>query len=195
MGEDKIKIMISSTIRGNEALIYQICSILQGFGYQVWSSLYKTIPVYPRLSNTENCLKAVETCDCLLGIIFPRYGNIPDVKDGRSITHREMSKGIELQMPCWFAAHRDVYVACELVRHYMYLNDGKTVNKDFKFERTSVLEDARVIDIYNEAIKGDIGPIAREEHWVDEFFNESELLKIVDTQFKDIDRIKGVINK
>src|SRR5665811_347642 len=67
----KIKVMVASTIFGYEDQLEQICATLQGYKYEVWNSHMKTIPVHPGLSNTDNCLRAVESCDVFLASFVP----------------------------------------------------------------------------------------------------------------------------
>jgi hypothetical protein len=194
MPDPQLKIMVSSTVHGFEDQVIQVCSTLKSFGYKVLSSHYKTIPVHPELSNTEVCLQAVENCDCFLGIITPRYGAVPDPALGLSITHQEIKRAIDLKKPCWFIAHRDISVARQLLKQYMYLADG-TPNPDFKYIRTAILEDVRVIHMYNTAIKDAIAPKDRIGHWVDEYFRMDDLLTIIETQFADENRVKEVIEQ
>ena len=59
---------------GFERDIVQICALLKELGYNVWDSHLGTIKVNPKLSNLENCLKAVEDCDLFLGIIRTQCG-------------------------------------------------------------------------------------------------------------------------
>lgn len=61
-------IMLSTSVYGFERDIVQICALLKELGYNVWNSHLGTIKVNPKLSNLENCLKAVEDCDLFLGI-------------------------------------------------------------------------------------------------------------------------------
>jgi hypothetical protein len=47
-----------------------------------------------------------------------------------SITHHEMKTALALKKPHWFIAHRDISVARQLFKQYMYLADG--MDKPFK---------------------------------------------------------------
>ena len=67
-------IMVSTSVYGFENEILQICALLNELGCNVWNSHLGTIKVNPRLSNLENCLKAVEDCDLFLGIIRTQCG-------------------------------------------------------------------------------------------------------------------------
>lgn len=88
--KSEVKIMVGSTVYGFEDQISQIVAQLNTLGYKVLNSHNGSIKVNPHLSNLENCLKAVETCDLFLGIIRHYYGtgNIGD----KNITFEEIKK-------------------------------------------------------------------------------------------------------
>jgi len=190
--KSKLRIMVASTVYGFKDQIEQICSVLQGYGYEVWNSHIKTIPVHPGFSNTENCLKAVQSCDLLFGIINPRYGAVPD--GDLSITHQEMKTAIQLRKPRWFIVHHDISVARQLLKQYMYNNDGSN-NHSFSYKRTNAMEDIRLIDLYNDTILDDVNPAERIGHWVDEYFRLGDILRCLDTQFKDINRVDAIVRE
>jgi len=188
----KLKVMVASTIFGYEDQLEQICATLQGYKYEVWNSHIKTIPVHPGLSNTENCLRAVETCDIFFGIIRTRYGAVPGGEI--SITHQEMLRAIELKRPRWFIAHRDIAIARQLLKQYMLL-DNNEVNPDFTYRRTDVMDDIRLIKLYNDTILNDVAPAERLGHWVDEFFRVGDILRVIQTQFEDKNRIREIVEQ
>ncbi|MDP3433193.1 MAG: DUF4062 domain-containing protein [Bacteroidota bacterium] len=188
----KLKVMVASTIFGFEDQIEQVCSTLQGYGYEVWNSHIRTIPVHPGLSNTENCLCAVESCDLLFGIIRPRYGAV--LNGELSITHQEMLKAINLKRPRWFIAHRDISVACQLLKQYMFWENGDR-SPAFTFRKTEVLDDIRLINLYNDTILNDVLPAERIGHWVDEYFRLGDILKCIETQFQDRNRVRNIVGQ
>ncbi len=108
----KLKIFVASTVYNFEDQLSQVCGVLSGFGYEVWNSHLGTIPANPGLSNRESCLAAVDECDLFLGIIRPVYGS--GVVNGRSITHDECLRAIELSKPRWFMVHHNVALARQL---------------------------------------------------------------------------------
>ena len=55
--------MVGSTVYGFEDQLSQIVAQLNTLGYDVLNSHYGSIQVNPKLSNMDNCLKAVEECD------------------------------------------------------------------------------------------------------------------------------------
>ncbi|MDI6802977.1 MAG: DUF4062 domain-containing protein [Bacteroidota bacterium] len=188
----KIRILVASTIYGFEDQLEQICSTLQGYGYEVWNSHLKTIPVHPGKSNKQNCLKAVNSCDIFFGIIRPHYGS--GVIGKLAITHQEMRRAIKLKKPRWFVAHHDISVARQILKQYMFDKNGNP-QKAFKYKETNILDDIRVIHLYNEAILNDIPPQQRVGHWVDEYFELSDILQCIKTQFASIDRIRKIVKE
>ena len=192
MPDEKLKIMVASTVYGFQDQIEQICATLSGYGYEVWNSHIRTIPLNPGMSNPQNCLEGVRNCDAFFGIIRPRYGAV--VEGDISITHQEIRLAIELRKPRWFIAHRDITVARQLLKQYMFDNDGDA-NPDFNYRRTDILDDIRVIDLYNEAIMNDLLPADRVGHWVDEFYRIGDVLKCLETQFSNVDRVREIVNQ
>jgi hypothetical protein len=188
----KLRVMVASTIHGFEDQLEQICSTLHGYGYDVWNSHMNTIPVHPGLSNPQNCLRAVENCDLLFGIIRPRYGAV--VTPPNSITHDEMHRAIELRKPRWFTAHRDVNVARQLFKQYMFDADGNA-NPSFTYTRTDVIDNIRVIDLYNDTILNDVPPADRIGHWVHEYLRIGDILKCLETQFQDVGRVRDIVEQ
>ncbi|MDP2889402.1 MAG: DUF4062 domain-containing protein [Bacteroidota bacterium] len=170
MINDKIKIMVSSTVYGSENDLDQIKYILEAFGYEVIMSKEGNIYV-PMDDDPENaCIKAVENCDLFFGVIFPRYGS--------GITHKEFLKAVELDKPRWFIAHRYIEYTRKLMEQFMY--DKEKNRNGFDIQPTSVLDSVKVVDMYNDVRK----------KWVQPFFKTSEIQVFVETQFKDINRRK-----
>lgn len=150
------------------------------------------MPTDPSKSNMENCLIAVENADAFFGVIRPFYGS--GIIGATSITHEEMKKAIELKKPRWFIAHRDIRVARELFKQYRYLPD-KSVNPAFTYQPTKLMDDIRVIEMYNDTILNDIPPEERIGHWADEFFTVKDIEKVIQTQFGKKERILDIIQK
>ncbi|WP_026711829.1 DUF4062 domain-containing protein [Flavobacterium filum] len=193
MTEDgRIEIMVASSVYNYEDQINEICGILEQMGYHPISSHYKTMPTDPSKSNLENCIIAAQKCDAFFGIIRPFYGS--GIIGETSITHEEMKTAISLKKPRWFIAHRDIRVARELFKQYRYLPD-KSLNPDFAYKPTKLLDDIRVIDMYNDTILNDIDPAERIGHWTDEYFTIQDIKKVIQTQFHDKNRILDIIKK
>lgn len=190
--DGKIEIMIASSVYNYEDQINEICGILEQMGYHPISSHYKTMPTDPSKSNLENCLIAAQKCDAFFGIIRPFYGS--GIIGETSITHEEMKTAITLKKPRWFIAHRDIRVARELFKQYRYL-PNKDLNPAFIYQPTKLLDDIRVIDMYNDTILNDIKPAERIGHWTEEYFTMQDIKKVIQTQFHDKERILDIINK
>lgn len=184
----KPKLMVASTVYYFEDQIVQICGVLAGFGYDVWNSHIGTIPQHAGRSNQQICVDAAKNCDVFLGFIRPFYGS---GKIGtRSITHEEFRTAIGERKPRWFMAHRDVTFSRQLLKPYMFNRKGEPTK--FKLKENPVLDDLRVIDLYNDAIQNDVPVANRRGHWVQEFYRLPEVLFYVEKQFKDVDRIRRI---
>jgi uncharacterized protein DUF4062 len=188
----RLTVMVSSTVYGIEPLLDQIFAILKedGFGYRVWMSYKGTIPLDPRKSNLQNCLDAVERCDLFLGIITGRYGS--GIVGGQtSITHQEIQRAVALDKPRWFLVHRDVTVAREVLKQFRYRKDG--TQKRLPFRKTAVLEDLRVLDMYDCAIRQDLPVSDRTGNWVQPYITHADALLYIQTQFSEPSRVKILI--
>lgn len=190
--DGKIEVMIASTVYQYEDQLNQICGIFMQMGYHPVNSHFRTMPVNPALSNKENCLEAVRNCDCLFGIIRPVYGT--GVIGNTSITHEEMKLAIVLKKPRWFVVHRDIRVARVLLKQYQYNNDGSR-NPAFIYNSTSLIDDIRLIDLYNDTIQNDVPPEQRVGHWTDEYFKLDDIKEVIQTQFGDKNRILNIIQR
>jgi hypothetical protein len=186
--EPKLKMMVASTVYNFEDQLTQVCAVLTGFGYEVWNSHLGTIPLRPGRSNLENCVAAARECDVFFGIVRPFYGSgrIGD----RSITHEEFREAVRLRKPRWFLVHRDVTFARQLLKPYMFKRDGNRTT--FKLKKNPVMDDLRVIDLYHDAIQNDVPAPDRRGHWAQEFYRLPEALCYVDSQFKDVMRIRRI---
>lgn len=183
-----LTLMVASTVYNFEDQIRQICAVLNGYGYEVWNSHLGTIPVHPRYSNQKNCVAAAGDCDAFLGIIRPVYGSS---KVGKmSITHEEIREAVKCKKPRWFLVHHDVAIARQLLKPYFYKNNGRRTK--LKFKQTAVLDDLRVIDIYNDAIQIAAPYGQREGNWAQEFFRLEEALLHIDAQFRNEKRVRRI---
>ncbi len=188
--DGKIEIMIASSVYGYEDQLNQICGLFEQLGYQPVNSHYKTMRTDPSKSNLDNCLEAVRASDALFGIIRPEYGT--GIIGDRSITHEEMKLAITLKKPRWFIAHRDIRVARVLLKQYMLKLNGEP-RASFTYKATKLMDDIRSIDLYNDTIQNNIPADERVGHWADEFFQISDILKVIHTQFNDQNRIQEII--
>lgn len=180
--ERKPVIMVSSTVYGIEELLEQIFGILNGAGFTVWMSHKGTVPVDPAKSNFENCLDAVENCDLFLGILTTRYGTGKDDETGGlSITHREVRKALQRNIPRWFLAHHDLIFARSLIRDLGY----KTADQRAKLKLTGgkLIDDLRVIDVYEEVIQAEKKLRDRRGNWAQPFATPPDANIFVVAQF------------
>ena len=186
-----LRLMVASTVYQFEDQLRQVCATLKGFGYEVWNSYIGTIRVEPGRSNRANCLAAVEECDLFLGIIRPFYGS--GVIGERSITHDEIRRAIALDKPRWFLVHENVRFARLLLRPLMF--DERGSRTAFVLPRTPVMDDLRVIEMYDDAIRSDLPPADRVTHWAQGFYRLDEALDYIENQFRDVDRARQVCRR
>lgn len=181
----KLTVLVSSTVYGIEELLDRVYTLLTSYGYEVWMSHKGTVPVRSDRTAFENCRAAVEKCDLFLGIITPRYGSGQDSKkpDEPSITHQEMRRAIELKKPRWILAHDHVVFARGLLTNLGF--KGKDGRKKLTLKARSILEDLRVLDLYEEAtIDAEDIPLAdRDGNWVQKFNNTEDGSLFVGSQF------------
>ncbi len=167
----KLKILVSSTVYGIEELLDRIYVLLTAAGYEVWMSHKGTVPVFSNRTAFENCLSAVEKCDLFLGIITPNYGSGQDPKapDEPSITHQEIKKAIVLKKPRWLLAHDNVVFARLLLNNLGF--KGREGRKSLKIRKTPILDDLRVLDLYEDATIDlpDVALDERDGNWVQKF--------------------------
>lgn len=182
---ERLKIMVSTTVYHFKTELEQLCATLNGHGYHVLNNSLGTIYPVPGKSPEESCLLAVEECDFFFGIILPFYGS--------GITHTEIQKAIAINKPRGFLVHHDVVFSRQLLQQFMF--DTYGVRTGFTLARkTSVFDDLRVIDMYNEAI-GDGLPLNK-RLWAHEFFKYPlDGAPFVDTQFGDESRFRTDLEK
>lgn len=198
-----LQLMVASSVYGFETDLDQICGVLDTYGYVIRNSHLGTIRNHPGKSNRENCLEAVRECDVFLGIIRPFYGT--GVIGERSITHDEIRLAIELNKPRWFLVHGHVTFARQVLKQYREFNQGKSWVPDrllrflgctrFSFTKTSVMDDFRVIDIYDDAIRSRQPLLERTGNWAHEFYTLAQALPYLQTVFADQDWIRKIVQE
>ncbi len=179
--KDSLSILVSSTVYGIEELLERVYAILTSFGYDVWISHKGTMSVFPDRSNFDNCLDAVANCDLFLGIITTQYGSGKAVKDEQSITHLELLKAIELNKPRWILAHDQVVFARTLLNNLGYDTTAKRAKLSLK--KNQVIDDLRVIDMYEAAIRHDIKLHQRKGNWVQKYVSTADAQLFASAQF------------
>jgi hypothetical protein len=188
-----LRVMVASSVYGFEDSLKQICAILQSYGYDVLNSHIGTIATHPAKSNQEICLDAVRQCDAFLGIIRPFYGS--GMVGSRSITHDEMRLAVQLLKPRWFLVHSRVTFARQLLRQYLKRKNGLPRKRPLKFRKTSVLDDLRVLEMYEDVVQSDTSIEKRKGHWAHEFYELPQALRYIETQFAETDRVRQIVNE
>jgi hypothetical protein len=183
-----IKVMVSSSVYYQRTFLKQVFGALTQFGYRVLMSDASTVFVDSDKSNYDNCIAAVKECDAFLGIITGHYGTGEVPGEGVSITHLEMRHAIELNKPRWFLVHKDVTLARTLLNQFRFRKDG--TKRNLKFRETAVLDDIRVLDLYDEVIQVHVPPDQRKGNWAQEFYEETDAMRYIHTQFGDPERIR-----
>jgi hypothetical protein len=185
---EKLKIMVASTVYGFTTEIVQICAMLRTYGYTVLNSYLGTIPAHPGRSNLQNCVAAVGACDLFLGIIRPFYGT--GVVGKRSITHEEMREAVRLNKPRWCLVHDHVQFARQAFKQYRVNDVGK--RRRFRFKATSVMDDLRVIDMFDDVVQTEVPILERTGNWCQTFQSVTDVLNYVDAQLKDVAYVREI---
>jgi hypothetical protein len=182
MSAKKLTIMVSSTVYGIEELLERIYTLLTEFGYEVWMSHKGTLPVISSRSAFDNCINGVEKCDLFLGLITPFYGSGQE-KGKISITHQELRKALELNKPRWLLVHDHVVFARLLLQNLGYRD--QTARDKLKLKKSPILDDLRVIDMYEEStlIESGIPINERQGNWVQKFNSDNEAALFTSSQF------------
>lgn len=185
-------IMVSSTVYGVEELLDRIYASLTLFGYEVWSSHAGTMPTNSNVSAFDNCIKAVEDCDLFLGLITPQYGSGAVGKD-ISITHQELLKAIELNKPRWLLAHDHVVFARTLLAN---LGHGtQEAREALSLEASAVIDDLRVIDMYEAATRNEIRFRDRTGNWVQKYVSSDDALRYAVSQFHRFQEVERFLEE
>lgn len=191
-GTKKMTILVSSTVYGIEELLDRIYTLLTTFGYEVWMSHKGTVPVYSNRTAFENCLAAVEQCDLFLGLITPHYGSGIDGRK-RSITHQELLKAIALNKPRWLLVHDHVVFTRLLLNNLGHA--GKNGRKSLSLRRSQIMDDLRVIDMYEDAIRSQKPLRARQGNWVQKFGADDEAALFAMTQFSRYQEVEAFVRE
>lgn len=206
MGEERnhIKIFVSSTVYDFETDLRRIFATLDGYGYEVYMSKEGTIPLDSSQSNLENCVNGVNECDVFLGIVRPRIGSGVLEKDGRSITAQEFDRAISLGKPRFILADYRVEFAHQFLNLMDLTPDSipknrEKIYKDETGKEVVLLKPNNVIhgecvEIYRMAIQHDVNPAARVGNWAQPYKNSEDILRFLEAQFKNVERIKRMID-
>jgi hypothetical protein len=179
----KTKVLVSSAVYNHQELLDQIYGVLVNLDYEVWMSHKGTLPIDPKKTAMESCLQAVKDCDLFLGIILPRYGSGKESKESDSITHEELRMAISLNKPRWILAHDHVVFAQKLLWNLGHKTPADRAK--LELEKKDVIEDLRVIDMLELAMRKDIKLVKdRHGNWVQEFSDPKDANLFVFSQFR-----------
>ena len=183
----KLSVMVSSTVYEIRPLLKQAFAMLAGYGYDVMMSDRLTVAVDPRGHNFDSCIRAVDICDLFFGIITPSYGTGISKTEGRSITHMELMRSIELDKPRFMLCHQAV-VSSRVLLNTLAFGDqplkGAAGRAGLKLVSKSVLRDLRTIDMLEAALREDIDNVDdRTNHWVAEYESEEDVKNYIATNF------------
>lgn len=177
-----LKMMVASTVYGFQTELTQLCAVLKSYGYEVLNSHIRKIRVPHGKSNNQACLDAVGECHVFFGVIRQHYGS--------GITHNEIKEAKKLDRPRWFVAHAFVPFSQQVFRQYKKSKkQKKTLPVSISFSKTSVMDNLKVIDMYEDAIN--VEGADHERKWAQEFFEFSDLLEFVETNFKDHEWVRS----
>ena len=123
------------------------------------------------------------------GIIRPFYGS--GKVGARSIVHEEMLRAVRLSKPRWFVVHGHVAFARQLLRQYRFRDKGKR-NPRFTFRKTPVMDDVRVLDLYEDVTRSDIPVERRTGQWVQPFHALGDILGFVKTNLSDLPNVRAI---
>ena len=195
-----IKVFVSSTVYDFESQLDVVYSTLDGYGYDVMMSHKGTVPIDSKDSNLENCLKGVENCDVFLGFIRPLAGTGILKPGEKSITAQEFNVAFRINMPRFVLADYRVVFARQFTNMMKIpvcdipLSVKKEDRDGHMTERPNRVVHAECIELYDAAIQNNRLPINRKGNWVQEYKNIQDILLHVEAQFKDVERIKNLIN-
>ncbi|MBT9589701.1 MAG: DUF4062 domain-containing protein [Thiobacillus sp.] len=173
--------MVSSTVYGIEELLDRIYAILTEFGYEVWMSHKGTVQTFSSRSAFEDCLQAVEQCDLFLSLITTHYGSGKEAAAALSITHQELLRAIDLNKPRWVLAHDQVVFARKLLESLGH--DTAKKRSKLKLTKRTAIDDLRVIDMYEAAIRHDVQFSDRKGNWVHKFVSPDDAQLYATAQF------------
>jgi len=177
----KLSVFVSSSVYGREPLLEQVVAALEGFGFQAWNSHVGSMP-HGFQKTYDGCLAAVDRCDIFLGLISPRYGSGTDGAGGPSITHLELLRAIDSAKPRYTLAHEQVINARRLLMDLGFSDAAARGGLKLR-KGSAVIDDMRLVEMYEKATQEDIDPADRDSNWVQKYRNDADVLRYVETQF------------
>lgn len=197
---ERLKIMVSSSVHGIQSLLQQIYAQLDGYGYEVWMSAMGTVPIFSDNHAFDDCLAAVQRCDLFLCLITPRYGSTDGTDPG--ITHQELDAAIQRKVPRWVMVHERVTLARSFFNKlgYKSIKDRQDLMdwlgfsdpdqyKEMLKRESNVIDDFRVVDMFDIASQQNIALADRQGNWVQPYLTEEDVKRYVNAQFGDYNHI------
>ena len=90
----------------------------------------------------------------------------------------------------WFLVHHNVIIARQLLRQFRKRSsEGWRV----RVRGCSVLDDVRILEMYEEAIRQDLPLDRRAGNWAQPFFTADDVLRFLVTQFADPERVRRLL--
>ncbi len=203
-----LTLMVSSSVYGIEEYLDQIYAVLSEIGYEVWMSHKGTVPINPNQTALESCLTAAGNCDLFLSIITSRYGK-GVIDDQLSITHQELLKAMTTETPRWILAHSNVVFARSIFRKLgakspqqrkdlltkLGFDNKKSLEKLRETEEL-VIDDFRVIDMYEVAIQADQNVYQdRKGNWVQKYSDERDINLFATFQFSRYRQVESFLQE
>lgn len=191
-GRPKPVIMVCSTVYGQQRLLNTLDRQLTAWGYEVVMSHRGKIPVDCGLSNTDNCLRSLEGADGVVFLITPRYGSSGTVE--KSITHKELDYAIKLGKRLWVLADHRVVAARGLLKKlekaFGKAQQGHPEGKVSRWrpehlvllEKMELVEDHRVITMYDTACREEKPFPERVGNWVQAYRTVADVLRFLAAQ-------------
>lgn len=186
-----IRIFVSSTVYRQQETLDQIDASLTGLGYHVSMSHKGSVIANPRAHPFASCLKSVGACDVFLGIISQQYGS-GRAPGENSITHQELEAAMQLDKPRWMLAHQDVITARTLLGDLGYKTSAD--RQKLKLDRhCPVINDLRLIDMYELATLDHVPFKERRGSWVQQYSKTADIYRFINEQFGNPEEVAALI--
>ena len=118
-----------------------------------------------------------------------------------SITHQELNAAIRLNKPRWLLAHDHVVFARTLLlqlghktteQRASLISDEKILRA---FSHSRVIDDLRVIDMYEAAIRNGLDLADRQGNWVQKFSADEDALRYATAQFYRFQEVERLLEE
>lgn len=100
-----------------------------------------------------------------------------------------------MNKPRWLLAHDHVVFARSLLNNLKYKRSGRRVRAALSVRKSAVIDDLRVIDMYEEAIFSQKPLRDRQGNWVQKFRSPEEALIFATAQFSRFQEVEAFIRE